>query len=646
MITMEINMKLTGNPRAPKHRVLTAAVAVALAAGAMPALAYEYSSGEFSLTTSNTFSYGIQSRVEKPSEGLIGKANLFTPVPPSAAIPTGIPFPGALPNAQQRLLPGRFSVNSDDGNRKWDRGDVFSNAIKWNGELSWQYGEHFGGFARATSFYDYENQRRNDLTNLAKQKVGKDTQLLDFFAYANFQMGNVDSTVRLGRQVVSWGESTFIQGGINVVNPIDVSKLRIAGSELKEAFLPIDMIHASFSFNENLSMEALYMAEFEITEPEPSGTYFSTNDVAALGGDYVMLNFGLVPEPINFAACPAILAGQNPLGLDPFTLAIQRSGACAAAVPRAPDRYAKESGQYGVAFRYFAPELNNTEFGLYYLNYHSRIPVLSSISVTNANANSARYFAEYPEDIELYGFSFNTTLEASGIALQGELSYRPNAPLQIDDVELLFTALSPLNNLIPQPVNRFISQLGSVGPGEYVRGWDRHEISQFQFTATKIFGPGNWVAADQIASVLEMGFTKVWDLPSPDVLRYQGDGTDTGGGPDFLTGAFRNPQTLNEGFPTQFSWGYRLAARADYNNAFGSAYTLSPRVAFNHDVNGITPGPGGNFLEGRRSLTVGVEANYLNEWSVDVSYTRFMGAGNFNLINDRDFVAFTARYAF
>ena len=60
----------------------------------------------------------------------------------------------------------------------------------------------------------------------------------------------------------------------------------------------------------------------------------------------------------------------------------------------------------------------------------------------------------------------------------------------------------------------------------------------------------------------------------------------------------------------------------------------------------ITPGPGGNFLEGRRSLTVGVEANYLNEWSVDVSYTRFMGAGNFNLIHDRDFVAFTARYAF
>ena len=640
-------MKLTGTSRAPKHRVLAAAVTVALAVGATPALAWEYTNGDFSLTTSNTISYGVQSRMQKPAENLIGKANLFTPiiVPPPG---TSVLFPVQLPNAQQRLLPGRFSVNSDDGNLKWDRGDVFSNAIKWNGELSWQYGEHFGGFARALSFYDYENQRRDDISDLAKQKVGKDTQLLDFFAYANFQMGSVDSQVRLGRQVVSWGESTFIQQGINVVNPIDISKLRVAGSELKEAFLPIDMVFASFAFNENLSMEMLYMLEFENTEPEPAGTYFSTNDVATLGGEYVMLNFGLVGEPSNYDLCPTILSGVNPYGTSAagqLLFTIDRTS-CSAAVPRNPDRFADDNGQYGVKFTYFSPDLNNTEFGLYFLNYHSRLPLLSGVAVTNSNAFSARYFAEYPEDIELYGFSFNTTLEGSGIALQGEISYRPNQPLQIDDVELLFSVLSPLNAVIPQPVNRFISQLGSYAPGEEIRGWERHEVSQFQFTATKIIGPDNWVAADQISAVMEMGFTKVWDLPDHSVLRYQGDGTDTGGGPDFLTGAFRNPQTQEGGFPTSFSWGYRLAARADYNNAFGSPFTLSPRFAFNHDVNGITPGPGGNFLEDRRSLTLGVEANYLNEWSVDVSYTRFMGAGNFNLIHDRDFVAFTARYAF
>ena len=122
------------------------------------------------------------------------------------------------------------------------------------------------------------------------------------------------------------------------------------------------------------------------------------------------------------------------------------------------------------------------------------------------------------------------------------------------------------------------------------------------------------------------------------MLRYEGEGTDTGGGLDVgdvfsspflpsppyppgtlsglftMPGAVRNPLTLSDGFPTQFSWGYRIAARADYNSAFGTPITLSPRIAFNHDVNGTTPGPGGNFLEGRKSGTVGVEANYLKSW--------------------------------
>jgi len=267
--------------------------------------------------------------------------------------------------------------------------------------------------------------------------------------------------------------------------------------------------------------------------------------------------------------------------------------------------------------------------------------------VTNSNPNSGRIIVEYPEDIRMYGVSFNTTLGETGIALQGELSYRDNMPLQFDDVELLFSALTPLNPLIPAPGNRFISQLGDVGPGDYVRGWERHEVSQLQFTLTKAFGPGNWLGAQQIATVAEFGATEIWDLPAPEVLRYQGDGTDTGCGGDQLTGgALRNPVSQCDGFPTRFSWGYRLAMRADYNNVFGSPFNVSPRIAFNHDVNGITPGPGGNFLEGRKSVTVGAEATYLNQWAADLSFTEFRGAGHLNLIHDRDFVSFTIKYSF
>ena len=38
---------------------------------------------------------------------------------------------------------------------------------------------------------------------------------------------------------------------------------------------------------------------------------------------------------------------------------------------------ADDSGQYGAAFRMFAPGLNETEFGFYYLNYHSRLPTIN-----------------------------------------------------------------------------------------------------------------------------------------------------------------------------------------------------------------------------------------------------------------------------
>jgi hypothetical protein len=200
-----------------------------------------------------------------------------------------------------------------------------------------------------------------------------------------------------------------------------------------------------------------------------------------------------------------------------------------------------------------------------------------------------------------------------------------------------------LNAIIPQPYLRFNSQLGSYGPGQEIRGWERHKVAQLQFTATKVFGPGNWLGSDQIAMVGEVGFTNV-DLP--DNLRFQGDGTDTGGGGDVNSGVGRNPITQVGGFPTRFSWGYRLAARANYDNAFGTAISLIPRIAFQQDVNGTTPGPGGSFLEGRKAVTVGVQADYLSKWSFDIAYTNYFGGGDFNLINDRDFVQIAARYQF
>jgi hypothetical protein len=703
-------MKSKNNARGLIARApLATAIAVGLLA-APAAHAFEFQTGGLTGSLDTTVSYGISVRTEDPDPDLIGKA-YFNPLlctqnvigtvvinplyptqpAPGSLNPCSLGYPGA---ASQIAAPGRFSVNRDDGDLKYDKHDAFSNAIKITSELSLKWNT-WGAFARATYFYDFENANRDDLTDEAREKVGKDFRLLDAFVYHDFTIGGHKGSFRLGRQAVSWGESTFIQNGINVVNPIDVSKLRVAGAELKEAFLPIDMAWASFSFTENLSMEALYMFEFEEIEIDPAGTYFSSNDFATPGGTYVMLGFGTSPQPVmdpGLYAATCLGAGSSILNSDLFDQYADQLGSaqaaaaavtvgCRSSVPRLPNRNARDDGQWGVAVRYYADWLGETDFGFYFLNYHSRLPLLSGRTVSTAALAgvppglTAGFYVEYPEDIQMYGMSWNTNLPG-GFAWQGELSYRPNMPLQVDDVELLFAALSPLNTFQPFGATDFCSQLNpgcTASPfSTDQRGYRRHEVSQLQMTFTKAFS--SVLGAEQLAMVGEIGATQVWDLPDQDELRYEGEGTDTGGGPDVgdavvstvwvctdplvpatcrwvsvpvgPNGSARNPLTLTDGFPTRFSWGYRLAARADYNNAFGSPLTLSPRIAFNHDVNGTTPGPGGNFLEGRKSGTVGLEANYLNKLVFDLSYTSFWGGGHFNQISDRDFASFTVKYSF
>ena len=629
------NTSQTGSrTRHPALSTLSLALAFALAGFASQAQAFEFGSQDgFNGTVNTTIGYGIGWRTQDASDDLVGKAQ-FNPL--VSALGLGSP--------NQRLAQGRYSVNGDDGDLAYEKWSPISNAVNATVEISLRYGPSWGGFIRATGFYDFENNDRDNLSDSAKARVGTQSRILDAFIYHDFEVGGRQATVRFGRQVVSWGESTFIQGGINAINPVDVSKLRVAGSELKQAFLPVNMLWGSYNFTNNFSGEAFYLLDFQKTDPDPVGTYFSTNDFAVIGGKYVMLNFGTVPQPVinpdlynevcrqgNFAA--------SDTGLPPALVA----AGCSAAFPRSKTRLAKDAGQGGFALRYLADNLNNTEFGFYAMNYHSRVPLISGLAVTGQAPNTGSYFTEYPEDIHLFGLSFNTLLEGSGVALQGELSYRPNQPFQVDDVELLFAGLSPLNALIPQPYLRFYSQLGQYAPGEEIQGYERHKSTQLQFTATKVFGPGNWLGSDQLALVGEVGFNDV-DLPSN--LRFNGDGTDTGGGADVTSGGGRNPITQVGGFPTDFSWGYRLAAKATYENVWGTAVSLAPRIAFYHDVNGTTPGPGGSFVEDRKSVSIGVEANYLSKWVFDMAYTNFFGAGSYNLIRDRDFVQIAARYSF
>ncbi|NDY95758.1 DUF1302 domain-containing protein [Wenzhouxiangella limi] len=610
------------------------ASAVALAMAANPAAAIDLSTDNVSIRLDTTISYAIGARASERDDDLVAKA-FFNPLIVQA------------PLEQQMAATGRFSANSDDGNLNFDQWDPIFNVARVTSELSVGY-RNFGAFVRGNYFYDFTLNDEEFLSEDAKDRVGERARLLDAYLYGDFDMpGGRLLSMRLGRQVVSWGESTFIPGGINAVNPVDITALRTAGAELRDAFLPLNMLWGSMDLTPNLSAEALVMFDWEAVEAEPSGTFFATNDFATEGGRYAMLNFGLVPQPVRNTdlydpVCRQGQFGMSDTGLPPELVGL----GCSAAFPRrAQDNEPSDSGQYGIALRYFAPWLNDTEFGLFYLNYHSRLPVLSGQAVTSPDITTGRVIVEYPEDINLFGLSFNTTV--AGWSVGGEVSYRDNLPIQIDDVELLFAGLSPLNAAIPSEYDRFRSQLGQYAPGEFIPGYERREVSQAQVTLTKLIGPNNWINASQVAVVAEAGATHFWDLPDRSVMRFDGPGTDTGGGPSRFTGGnSRNPVTLNDGFATSFSWGYRLVVAPTYNNVFGSAWSMTPRLAFNHDVQGVTPGPGGNFIAGRKQATLGLQLNYLSQWRLDFAYTNFFGAGINNLLGDRDFVSGSISYSF
>jgi len=667
----------------------TVCLGILLAAQATPVLAVTFEHGQIEGAFDSTFSIGGQWRIDDPDPRLISKANGGT---------------NGQSVTQLTGAPGNGSSNTDDGNLNYNSGLVAA-TLKGTHELSLTYGQ-FGAFIRGTYFYDPYNHdealdRIANLSDLstdtrlsslygaltalqsaglldtsrfpagtlssnsayelsedAERAVSRGADLLDAFISTSWEYKDHYFDMRIGKQVVSWGESTFIQNSINAINPVNVPALRLPGAELREGLLPVSMVWLSFDITNNVSFESFYQLDWQQTRVDEPGTYFATNDFVGLGGQLATIS-GLDECTDNALACSF-----------PNT------------ITRGPDRTPGDTGQFGFALRWFAESLNNTEFGFYALNYHSRRPIISAtagsyddtvfatsflgalnflttagIPLTQAGAPSliaaqnnslidgtGQYFIEYPEDIQLIGTSFNTSIDRSGIALAGEISLRTNAPIQIDDQELLQAALSSADPLITSTLgtigipsttaaaftqgqhSQYNQSFGDPTEGQYIRGYLEKEVIQTQMTASKIFGPQ--LGASQWILIGEVGATHI-NLPEKELLLTDGPGTGDDG-----------QQTNQQGFGDDFSWGYRVRARFDYNNVF-HGWNLKTTYSVAHDVNGTTPLPIANFLEDRKAFELSMAFDRQSVYGVGLTYATFWGGAERNLIQDRDFIALT-----
>ncbi|KTB69067.1 DUF1302 domain-containing protein [Pseudomonas allii] len=599
-------------------------LAVSLASTlAGPAFGVSFNIGEIEGSFDSSLSVGASWSTAKPNKDLIGVNN-----------------------------GGRgLSQTSDDGHLNFKRGETFSKIFKGIHDLELKYGDT-GVFVRGKYWYDFElkdeSREFKDISDNNRKEGAKSSggQILDAFIYHNYNIADLPGNVRFGKQVVSWGESTFIGGGINSINPIDVSAFRRPGAEIKEGLIPVNMFYVSQTLTDNLSAEAFYQLEWDQTVTDNCGTFFSQPDVISDGCSdnlRVLNSRRFLP-----AGLPNALAGY---GVD-----VNNEGVL---VRRGPDRDARDSGQFGVAFHYNYEPLD-TEFGAYFMNYHSRAPIFSAQGAPLSAytrptpglpatvrplivAGNSNYFVEYPEDIRLYGLSFSTTLP-TGTAWSGELSYRPNAPVQLSTTDILFAGVTPL-----PPFNNASVLKGT--PGQDLHGYRRKEVTQFQTTFTHFFD--QVMGASRLTTVGEIGVTHVGGLESKSEARY---GRDPVFGPGSLPGGFcntlnnstaqggglpnaasLNTNCNNDGYTTATSWGYRARAIWEYPDVFAGV-NLKPNVAWSHDVKGYSPGPGGNFEEGRKAVSLGLDAEYQNTYTASLAYTNFFG-GKFSTVDDRDFVA-------
>jgi hypothetical protein len=574
-------------------------------------------------------------------------------------------------------------VNEDNGDLNFDKGHPFANIVKATADLEVKY-RNWGFFGRGTAYYDFDLHDSNKLGPTGRDRLGQDVVGLDGYIFGTFEPMGHTTRVRAGRQVISWGESTFIQNGINVINPLDVAKLRLPGSELKEGLLPTAGVWGSIELSKSAAVEGFVLTNWDKTRIDPKGSYFSNNDTVSDDADRVIVSFGRRRDehfPLSNPVPPGIpvISATAQALFGPF------DPAASVWLPRTADHDASDHGQYGLAFRYFAHDFNNTEFGFYFENYHSRTPLLSAVKGTLTSiltgsplqnpicgqaalralchSGTANYFAEYPEDIKLYGVSFNTS-GPYGIALQGEYSYRPNQPVQISGTELVLAALGLPNTItgftqIPgAPVGATAAAL--VPDGTTIQGFQRLKMSQLQFTGTK-----SWpsiLKSDQLVLVGEAGFTWFHNLPQDQ--KFAGPGVQLPATPfgALIGGSFA---VQPDGFLTDFSWGYRLAGRLEYSNLlFGG--NVSPRLAFAHDVHGVSP----TFNQDTKSASIGVSWEYQRRWLVDTQFTNFFGGRTFcgtdqpppgssvtpgqpaswcigaNPLKDRDFYSFSVSYSF
>ncbi|MGB5209522.1 MAG: DUF1302 domain-containing protein [Gammaproteobacteria bacterium] len=597
-------------------------LAMALLAGA--ANAADARVGPVDALLDVTLSYGMLYRTEGRNKDLIAIAN-----------------GGNLPSA-----------NGDDGDLNYNTG-IVSNMVAATGELDLSWG-NFDAFARSVAFYDYEQEHGNrphrQFDGQTLDAVGSNIEMRDYFVGGQFNWAGLPVQLRIGNQVITWGEVNFVRDGVDTINPIDLVAAFQPARERRDARTPQGMAWGVAQITETFAVEGFYQYDWQRVRLPPPGTFFSTNDLIGEGG----LSFATIGRG-QFSDLGTDL--DTAYDLPPGTLGFDAN------YFKYPELFrddAEDGGQYGLALMAITQGSNALKVGLHYIRYHSRLPLIGTMTadqdaidatsqadvdavaatlepiylsegfspeeavtmagdtagdlVTNAYVNQAGYFTEYPEDIDMIGLTFNTATLRTGTLLAAEISHHKDFPFQIALNQVYDASLSPVEFDDRYKDNA----LGVFGADQRINGYVRLDRTQVAASATQLFG--HRLGASQVILSIDGAYIHIHDFPGANDVPLQG----RGGG-------------------DENSWGYRILGQMEYTSVFGGLNVL-PRLLFTHDVQGYTPAPVSSFSEERKSFSVGLGFSYINRWEADLSYTSFFDGEPGNQLIDRDFVRLQVRY--
>jgi hypothetical protein len=326
------------------------------------AAAFTFETESISGNFDSTVTTGIGIRAKNPS------CNLVVSGASGAGAPVGCLAPQ--------------SALGDQGNLNYGKGDAFTTYLKGSHELLLKMPDDWKFLGRVSWLKDFSATNTTgyvsgaggmSLADDAHDDLSFKARLLDFWVSKEFSIGEQRARVRAGNQVISWGESLFLPGGINQTNAMDLMRLAQPGTQLKEVFLPAPIISFATGLGHGVNVEAYVQTNWNDHYFPPTGSYWST---------------------------------ANGLG----------KGAGAYGIGRTK---ASNDNQYGAAVRW-QPEGTQINLGFYAMSYQDKAPQFS-LSKVLAGTGGPEWV--YAEDRKMFGISAN--IPVGDWAVGTELSYRP-----------------------------------------------------------------------------------------------------------------------------------------------------------------------------------------------------------------------------